>query len=96
MRAKNKAQKTLLFTLLAVTRFLHRADFNVPLRWYSLIDSLRVSSGILHQRIGFVDEEVSEEFQRMEKQFDRRIGKEKFYDEEEIDELREKIKQVQV
>lgn len=95
-RTKRRMQKPLLFLLLAVTRAFNRLDIPLPLRWYSLIDSIQVSSGILHDRIGMIDEEVEQEFRRVEKQFDRRIGNEKFYSEDEIQELRSKINEIQI
>ncbi|MFB6191227.1 MAG: hypothetical protein ABEJ07_04785 [Candidatus Nanohaloarchaea archaeon] len=96
MRARKKFYRNTLFVLLAVTRALHRADFNLPVKWYSMLDSLRVSSGVLHERIGMVDPEVEEEFREVEKQFDRRIGKKKFYSEEELQELQGKINEIKL
>lgn len=96
MRAKQRAYRSALFLMLVATRAFNRADLNLPTKWFSLIESLRASSGILHNRIGMIDEEVEEEFHEVEKQFDRRLGKEKFYSEEEVEELREKINEIQV
>lgn len=79
-----------LFVLLAVTRALHRADYNVPIKYYSLIDSVRTSSGLLHDRISFIDREVEQDFRKKEKAIDRRLGREKFYNENEIDRLKNK------
>ncbi|MFB6190541.1 MAG: hypothetical protein ABEJ91_03125 [Candidatus Nanohaloarchaea archaeon] len=96
MTPREKFYRNALFVLLAVTRALHRADFHLPVKWYSMLDSLRVSSGVLHERIGMIDEEVEEEFREAEKQFDRRIGKEKFYSEDEIKELQGKINEIKL
>lgn len=96
MRAKKKFYRNVLFLLLAATRALHRADYHLPVKWYSMLDSLRVSSGVLHERISMVDPEVEEDFREVEKQFDRRIGKEKFYSEEEIQKLQGKINEIRL
>lgn len=96
MRAKKKFYRNALFALLAVTRAFHRAEFHLPVKWYSMLDSLRVSSGILHDRISMIDDEVEKNFRKAEKQFDRRIGKEEFYDEEEIKKLRGKMKEIKL
>lgn len=85
-----------MFMLLAVTRFLNRADFNVPTKWFSIIDSMRVSSGVLHERIGMIDEDIQEEFLQVEKQIDRRLGNEKFYSDEEVDQLQNKIDEIKL
>lgn len=96
MKSREKFYKNVLFMLLAVTRALQRADFNLPVKWYAMLDSLRVSSGVLHERVCMIDEEVEEEFREVEKQFDRRIGKEKFYSEEEIEKLQGRLKEIKV
>ncbi len=85
-----------LLILLGVTRFLSRADYNVPTKWYSFINSLAASSGMLHERIAFMDEEVEREFLEKEDMLERRMGRKKFYSEEEIEELRERIQEIQL
>ncbi len=96
MEAKRRIYRPVLFLMLAVTRGFNRFDWNLPTKWYSFIDSLRVSSGVLHERIGMIDEEVEEEFREVEKRIDRRLGNEKFYSEEEIEKLQNKISEMRV
>ncbi|MFB6147551.1 MAG: hypothetical protein ABEJ66_01575, partial [Candidatus Nanohaloarchaea archaeon] len=67
MKAKKRFYQYTLFVLLAVTRAFHRADYHLPVKWYSMLDSLRVSSGVLHERIGMIDEDVEREFRQVEK-----------------------------
>ncbi len=86
----------LLFVMLAFTRFLSRADYHVPTKWYSIIDSVRVSSGVLHERISNIDYEIEREFRKKEEMIDRRLGKKKFYSEDEIEELQERINEIQI
>lgn len=96
MRAKKKLYRKTLFFLLAVTRALHRADYHLPVKWYSMLDSLRVSSGVLHERVCMIDREVEQEFRQMEKKVDRRLGNEKFYSEDEIEKLQGKINEIKL
>ncbi len=96
MRTKKLFYRHTLFMLLAVTRFLSRADFNIPTKWYSILDSMRVSTGVLHDRIGMIDEEVQRDFIEVEKQIDRRLGNEKFYSDEEVKELQKKIDEIRL
>lgn len=85
-----------LFFLLGFTRALAGADFNVPSKWYSVFENLRVSSNVIHDRIAAVDEDVEQEFRQVENQIERRMGKQKFYSEEEIKELQERIKEIRI
>lgn len=94
--AKQRLYRNTLFVLLAFTRALERADFHVPTKWYSVLDSLRVSSGVLHERIGFVDPDVERQFRKVEKQIDRRLGKEQFYSQEEVDQLQDRIEDIRI
>lgn len=93
---KNLAYKYTLFMVLALTRAFSRADYHVPTRWYSIIDSLQVSSGILHERISTLDKDVEKKFREKERMIDRRLGKEKFYSPDEIKQVREKLEDIKV
>ena len=93
---KNKVQRTLLFTVLAVTKVFYRLDYKVPSKWYSFIDSLRVSSGVLHERLSFVDSEVEEEFKEKEELIEKQLGLEKYYSKDEIRELRSKSEDIKI
>lgn len=96
MKTGQRFYRSTLFLLLAVTRALHRADFNLPVKWYSMLDSLRVSSGVLHDKIGMIDQDVERDFREVEKQIDRRLGNEKFYSEEEVEKLQGKINEIRL
>ena len=93
---KHRAYKYTLFMVLALTRAFSRADYHIPTRWYSIIDSLQVSSGILHERISTLDEDVEKKFREKERMIDRRLGKEKFYSPNEIKQVREKLEDIKV
>jgi hypothetical protein len=95
-RIKGKVRRYSLFALLAVTRALYRADYHLPIRYYSVIDSVRASSGILHEKISFIDKDVEEDFREKEKAIDRHLGREKFYDDSDIEDLRDKQDQLNV
>lgn len=96
IKPTNAAYKYSLFAVLAATRAFSRADYHLPTKWYSIIDSLQVSSGVLHERISSIDDEVEREFREKERMIDRRLGKEKFYSPDEIKEVREKIEDIKV
>ena len=96
MSIERRIYRGILFLMLGVTGAFNRLDVNLPTKWYSIIDSLRVSSGVLHNKLCMIDEEVDREFREVEKQIDRRLGNEKFYSEKEIEELRKKISQIKV
>lgn len=55
---------------MAVTGFLSRIEVDIPSRWNSVFDSLRVSSKVLHSRLSVVDEEVEKEFRELEEFLD--------------------------
>jgi len=88
---KEKIKKYGLLTMLGLTRVLEKADYTIPLRYDSMIDSLRVSCGLLHERLSFVDKEVEQEFREKEEMINLHLGNEKFYDDEEINKLQEKM-----
>ncbi|MFB6292215.1 MAG: hypothetical protein ABEI58_02365 [Candidatus Nanohaloarchaea archaeon] len=51
---------------------------------------------MLHERIAFMDEEVEQEFREKEDMLERRMGKKKFYSEEEIEELQQRIQEIRL
>lgn len=93
---KNMVRKTLLFTVLAATKVFYRLDYKVPTKWYSFIDSLRVSSGVLHERLSFVDTEVEEQFREKEELIEKQLGLEKYYSKDDIKELRSKSDNIKI
>lgn len=93
---KRTLKKKLLMTSLGVTKLFSRTDPNLPVKWYSLYDSLRVSSEVVHARLAVMDEEVQQEYREREKQIERRLGRTKLYDDEEIQELQQKIDSIRI
>lgn len=95
-KASNICYKYSLFTVLGITRALERADYHIPSKWYSILDSIRASSSILHGKVSTIDEDVEEEFREKEDMIDRRLGKKKFYDEKEVEKLRTKMERIDI
>jgi len=95
-RASDICYKYSLFTVLGVTRALERADYHIPSKWYSILDSVRATSSILHGKVSTIDEEIEEEFREKEDMIDRHLGKKKFYDEDEVEKLRDKMEEIEI
>lgn len=51
---------------------------------------------MIHTKLSTLDEEVEEEFLEKEEIFEKKIGKKKFYSSDELEELKEKRKQIKV
>jgi len=85
-----------LLALLGLTRVLSLADMKPPTKWVTLFDSVRASSGMVHTKLSSIDEEVGEEFIEKEEIFEKKIGKKKFYSEDEVEELKEKRNKIKV
>lgn len=85
-----------MITSLGVTKMISKADYAIPSKWYTFYDSLRVSSEMAHAKLAMVDEEAQEEFLEKEEMIERRLGKKKFYSEEEINELQRKIDDIKL
>lgn len=93
---KDACYRTLMLSMLGVTRAISKADMKPPTKWLVFLDSLRVSSDILFVKLSYMDEEVGEEFTQKEEQFERKIGKKKFYSKDELEELKEKRREITV
>lgn len=83
-----------LLALLGFTRALSRADVNPPTKWMAFLDSLRASSDMLHFKLSKFDDEVGEEFFEKEEMFEKRVGKQKFYSQKELDRLKNRRKEI--
>lgn len=90
-KLKNRARKKILLASLGVTRAISSIDYNIPSKWLSIIDSVTVSSETAHARLSMLDEEVQKEYLEKEEMVERRLGKRKYYDDHEIEEIREEI-----
>ncbi|MFB6145310.1 MAG: hypothetical protein ABEJ99_02270 [Candidatus Nanohaloarchaea archaeon] len=86
----------LLLMLLAVTRAVASFDVAVPPRWMSILDSVRASSGMMHVKLSALDEDVSNDFIKKEETLERTMGKIKYYDVEELKELKKKSHKIEV
>lgn len=95
-RLKKRLYRNLLMTSLGVTKMISKADYAIPSKWYTFYDSLRVSSEMAHAKLAMVDQEVQEEFLEKEEMIERRLGRKKFYSQEEINELQKKIDQIKL
>ena len=93
---KKAVYRNALLTLLGATRAISRVDVNPPTKWLAFLDGLRVSSDMLYVKLSSIDNEVEEEFIQREELIERRLGKKKFYSENELQELKEKQDQIQI
>lgn len=96
---KNTAQKAYrnaLLAMLGVTRVLSRADFSIPSKWLAFFENIRISSDIVHAKLYEIDEEVGEEFFEKEELVEKKFGHEKFYSQEEVDELKKNRKDIDI
>lgn len=90
-KLRKRVRKKILLASLGVTRAISSIDYNIPSKWLSVIDSVTVSSETAHARLSMLDEEVQKEYLEKEEMIERRLGKRKYYDDHEIDEIREEI-----
>ncbi len=95
-RIRKTVYRNSLLALLGLTRVLYLADVKPPTKWITLFDSVRASSGMIHTKLSTIDEEVEEEFIEKEEMFEKRIGKKKFYSEDEVEELKKKRNEIRV
>lgn len=83
-----------LMGVMALTKFFENLDymdrynFDLPMRWTQLLDTLSMSSTVAYNQISLIDEEVEEEFEKKTERLERRMGKGNLYSEEELEELR--------
>lgn len=88
---RKRVKKKILLASLGVTRAISSIDYNIPSKWLSVIDSVTVSSETVHARLSMLDEDIQKEYLEKEEMVERRLGKRKYYDDREIDEIREEI-----
>lgn len=85
-----------LLTLLGATRAISRSDFKPPSKWLTFFEGIKVSSDMLYVKLSSLDEEVGNEFIEKEERLEMKLGKKKFYDENEIQELKEKQNDIRI
>ena len=93
---RREARKKILIASLGVTRALSSIDYNIPSKWLSIIDSLTASSETAHAKLSMLDSEVQKEYLEKEAMIERRLGKRKFYNDEEIEKIREEIEKIEL
>ena len=89
MKAFHKIYQKTLITLLGVTRVLSKLDFNFPSKWLAVFENIRISSDILYVKLSSIDEEIGEEFIKKEDIIAKKLGQDKFYSVEELQELKQ-------
>ena len=96
MDFKQLMQRKALVAMLGITGLFSRFDVNLPTKWYSIIDTLQVSTGVLHSRLSCIDEEAQREYEEIETNLERQLGIESFYSPDEIEEIKDQVeKEVQ-
>lgn len=85
-----------LLTLIGATRAIARADFKPPTKWLTFFEGVQASSDMLYVKLCNIDEEVGDEFIEKEELLEMKLGRKKFYDENEIQELKEKQDEIQI
>ncbi len=95
-KIKQTFYRNTMLTLLGATRALSRADFRPPSKWASMIESVRASSDILYFKLTSIDEEVGDEFIEKEEILEKRLGKEKFYSVQELQDLKDNRENIKV
>lgn len=93
---KNRLYRNMLLTLLGATRAVARADFKPPTKWLSFLEGIQTSSDMLYVKLCNMDEEVGNEFVKKEELLEMKLGRKKFYSEDEIRELKEKQDQIHI
>jgi len=85
-----------LLTLLGATRAVARADFKPPTKWLTFFEGIKVSSDMLYVKLSNLDKDVGNEFIEKEELIEMKLGRKKFYDEDEIQELKEKQNEIDI
>ncbi len=77
---------------MGVSRAIAESDITVPGRWQAFYEPLQVSSRVFYQRLSVRNHDVEEELRRIEK----RLGRRRLYSDSEIEELQDKIEDIQI
>lgn len=91
MSFKQIAQKKALIMMLGVTDIFSRFDYKLPTKWYSFIDTLAVSTGVIHSTLCTVDDEARKEYEEFEENIERQLGLKSFYSPDDIKEIKEQV-----
>jgi len=96
MPLKKLVYQKLLLIVLGITGVFCRFNIKLPTKWYAFIDTLQVSTSVLHTRLSVLDREVQEEYQELETNFERQLGITSFYSPGEIEEIKNEIEKLEV
>lgn len=91
MRFRQLAYRKVLLVMLGVTGLFSRLDVNLPTKWYSFIETFRVSTSVAHSRLSVIDEDVEKEYRMLEKDFERHLGLASFYSPDDIEEIKDEV-----
>ncbi|MBC5792605.1 MAG: hypothetical protein H8Z69_01055 [Nanohaloarchaea archaeon] len=89
-KAYETVYRTSLLTLLGITRFFSKIDIDPPGKWLPIFDSMKASSEMVHCKLSELDNDVEKEFVEKEEMIEKRLGKKKFYSEDELKDLKNK------
>lgn len=88
--------------VMALTKFFENLDyvdrynFDLPMRWTHLLDTLSTSSTIAYNQISLIDEDVEEDFQEKTERIERKMGRKSLYSEKEFQELCNRRDEIQL
>ncbi len=91
MELKQFTQRKTLVLMLGITGLFSRFDVNLPTKWYSIIDTLTVSTGVLHSRLSCIDQEAQREYEEIETNVERQLGIASFYSPDEIEDIKDQV-----
>lgn len=91
MDFKQLMQRKTLVLMLGITGLFSRFDVNLPTKWYSIIETLQVSTGVLHSRLSCIDRDAQREYEELETNLERQLGIESFYSPDEIEEIKDQV-----
>jgi hypothetical protein len=95
MQIHQEIYRRALLALLGITKIVSSTERTIPGKWHNVIDSVKVSSQVLHTQLSVVDEEVAEEYQEMETEINRKLGREKLYNKKDLEEAEKMIESVE-
>ena len=92
----DKAYRNTLLLMMGLTRIISKADFSPPTKWLAVLENIRISSDILNAKLYEVDEDLGDEFVEKEQLLEKRLGSEKFYSQQEINDLKDKRNSIKI
>ena len=91
MRYRRLAYRTALLAVLGLTGVFSRMNANLPTKWHTFIETLQVSTGVVHSRLRVVDEEVGKEYIELERDLEKQLGLTSLYSLDDIKEIKEEV-----